>query len=246
MALHWRPVGPEPAQTYWQRRAVVALVALAALLLLVLALRALSGGGSEERLAEQGAPAPSPAPTGTSAATPTATATSTPTATASASATASGTASPTASGSATPTASASAPATPTPTASGPPCTDALLDVEAAAEQETYPTGASPGLELRVTNTGAAPCSLDLGQVAVELVVVSGADRIWSSDDCAPGGDADLTVLEPGAIEVSRVTWPGTRSRPGCDGARARALPGTYRVQARVGDLRVQGEPFLLR
>ena len=221
MALHWRPVGPEPAQTYWQRRAVVAVLALGVLLLVVLLLRALLGGGGQERLAEQPAALPT---------------TATPTVTARA------TASPSASGSATPTASP----TPTPTSSARACGDDSLEIDAAAEQATYPVGASPRLELRVTNTGPAPCELDLGQAAVELVVVSGPDRIWSSDDCGPGGDADPTTLEPGAIEVSHVTWPGTRSRPGCDGEQAQARAGTYRVQARVGDRRVQGDTFLLR
>lgn len=224
MALHWRPVGPEPAQTYWQRRAVVAVLALAVLLLVVLLLRALLGGGDEDRLAEQPAAAP------TTGAGP--------------SVTTDATASPSFSGS--PTASTSPTATPSPTPAATACGAGSLEIDAAAEQDSYPVGASPRLELRVTNTGPTACTLDLGQASVELVVVSGPDRIWSSDDCASGGDADPVTLEPGAIEVSRVTWPGTRSRPGCDGEQTRARAGTYRVQARVGDQRVQGQPFLLR
>ena len=231
MALHWRPVGPEPAPTYWRRRAVV--VALALLLLLLL--RALLGGGDDaERLEQEPVAAPTTGPTPSASAGPSAD----PSAGPWTSADPSSSAGP--SGGPVPSAGASG----VPTAL--PCADGALQVEAAAEQAAYPVGASPRLELRITNAGPMACSRDLGQAAVELLVFSGADRIWSSDDCAPGGGADLTALEPGAVEVSRVTWSGTRSLPGCAGSKARAVAGTYRVTARIGALRVEGEPFLLR
>ena len=212
MALHWRPVGPEPAQTYWLRRAVVA----AAVLLVVVLLLQLFGGGDDDRLAQapQDVPAsttPGPLPT------PDASASTDP--------------------SATPDPSASA--------SAAPCDDAALSVEAGATDESYAVGEQPRLELRITNTGTAPCSRDLGQAAVELQVVSGDDRIWSSDDCAPGGDQTLTVLQPGEAETSTVTWPGTRSLPGCQGDDEPADAGTYRVVGRVGELRENGESFVL-
>lgn len=50
MALHWRPVGPEPAQTYWVRRAVLAVAVLLVVLLLLLPL---FGGGDDDRLEQQ-------------------------------------------------------------------------------------------------------------------------------------------------------------------------------------------------
>jgi hypothetical protein len=203
MALHWRPVGPEPASTYWQRRAVVAT---GAVLLLALLVTLLTGGSDEpDRLAE--APVPTAAP---SAATPTATPTSSPT-----------------------------------PAAVPICQPEALEVEALAAQDSYDVGSSPRLSLRVTNTGAAPCTRDLGQAAVELTVFSGSDRIWSSDDCAPGGPKDVTTLAPGKPEVQRATWDGRRSRPGCEGDKERAQAGTYRVSARVGQLRVEGDAFRL-
>jgi hypothetical protein len=210
VALHWRPVGPEPAQTYWLRRAVLAA---AALLVLVLLLQLLPGG-DDDRLAQSPAdatagPSPEPLPTpGTSA-------------------------------------SADPSATPDPSASAAPCDEATLTVEAGAEDDSYPVGEEPRLELVVTNTGATPCSRDLGQAAVELQVVSGEDRIWSSDDCAPGGEADVTVLQPGQAETSTVTWPGTRSEPGCQGDDEPAAAGTYRVVGRVGDTLEEGGDFVL-
>ena len=214
MALHWRPVGPEPAQTYWLRRAVVA----AAVLLVVVMLLQLFGGGDDDRLAQSPAdapasstPGPIPTPGVSTSADP----------------------------SATPDPSASA------SASAAPCTDDALTIVAAAEDESYAVGEQPRLNLRITNSGSTPCSRDLGQAAVELLVVSGDDRIWSSDDCAPGGEADLTVLQPGEAETSTVTWPGTRSLPGCQGDDEPADAGTYRVNGRVGDKRQDGSSFVL-
>ena len=215
MALHWRPVGPEPAQTYWVRRAVVAAAVLLVLFLLLLQL---VGGGGDDRLAQQSGdvsasttPRPLPAP----------------------------------STSTDPSASPDPSASAGPSASAVPCDDDVLSVEAGATDESYPVGEQPRLELRVTNTGTTPCARDLGQAAVELLVVSGDDRIWSSDDCAPGGEAALTVLQPGQAETSTVTWPGTRSEPGCQGDDEPADAGTYRVNGRVGELREEGGSFVL-
>jgi hypothetical protein len=200
MALHWRPVGPEPASTYWQRRAVVAT---AAVLLLALLTTMLTGGSDEpDTLAE--------APR------------------------------------ATPTASPADPAAtpgPTPSAAVPICQPEALEIRATAEQDSYPVGGTPRLSLSVTNAGSAPCTRDLGQAAVELLVYSGEDRIWSSDDCAPGGPKDVTTLVPGTADVQRVTWDARRSLPGCAGNKAAAQPGTYRVHGRVGQLRVEGDVF---
>lgn len=204
MALHWRPVGPEPAPTYWQRRAVVAV----AVLLLLLFLRAvLTGSGGDDTVST----------------TPVA---KQPSAAASASA------------------SSSASPSPSPSPAVLACVESALTVTAAAERDDYPVGGRPQLVLTVTNTGVLPCTRDLGQGAVELLVVSGSDRIWSSDDCAPGGPAKQVELAPGEPSVTRLTWAGRRSLPGCEGSKAQAAAGTYRVNARLGDLRVEGKSFV--
>lgn len=205
MALHWRPVGPEPAPTYWQRRAVLAV----AVLLVLLFLRAVLTGSDPAATDTVASASPSPA------------------------------ASPTA----LPSATVSPGATPSPSAAGTACSPAALTVTVKAERADYPVGGRPVLVLSVTNTGVLPCTRDLGQGAVELLVVSGSDRIWSSDDCAPGGPAKPVVLAPQEDSVTRLTWAGTRSRPGCEGSKDRAQAGTYRVNARVGDLQVEGGSF---
>jgi len=206
MVLNLRPVGPEPAATYWQRRAVVVAAVVLAVLAAGLLLRALLGGlfGGDQEQDRLAGPSPRPSAS-------------------------------------VPDPSASASPSPSPTLG--PCAASALRVSAEAEQETYPVGGRPELELSVTTTGTVPCQRDLGQAAVELLVYSGADRIWSSDDCAPGGPVTLTTLEPGTPDVTRLTWSGRRSLPGCEGPEAQAQAGTYRVTARVGDLRVEGSSF---
>lgn len=201
MALHWRPVGPLPAATYWRRRAAV----VGGLLLVpVLAVLLLGGGPDDDRLAT----APDEARRSTPAVTP------------------------------TPSAASSEPVEA--------CPDDVLEVQARSDAADYAVGARATLTLTVRNTGSEPCRRALGQGAVELVITSGDDRIWSSDDCAPGGDAGEVVLQPGASQTARASWPGTRSAAGCPDDQPPARPGTYRVTGRVGDLRVPGMVFRLR
>lgn len=195
--LHWQPVGPEPAQTYWLRRAVLLVVAL---VLGALAVRGIAGaGGGDDTLGPAAAPTPSATPRAEPTATPTVQ----------------------------------------------PCTDDALTLETTSDAPSYGPGAEPDLTLTLTNTGAVPCRADFGQGAVEVLVTSGPDRVWSSDDCEPGGSEDDVVLPPRGTETARTTWPGTRSRPGCDGEKEIAEAGTYRLVGRVGELRADGAVFVL-
>lgn len=214
--MHWQPVGPEPASTYWTRRAMVLLLAL----LVLWGLVALLTGGDDEQTLGQAAPTPSPG------------------------AAASGV--PTLEPSQSPSASPSA--TPSPTASQGvvPCADTDLALDAKAERDSYAVGATPTLILSVRNTSDRPCRRELGQGAAELVVTSGNDRIWSSDDCRPGGDPGPKVLQPGEDDTQRLTWSATRSRPGCEGEETRIEAGTYVVSARIGSLRAQGSAFTVQ
>ena len=123
------------------------------------------------------------------------------------------------------------------------CLDGALSLSATTDAPSYPAGSSPRLGLTLRNTGSVACRRDLGSDAVELLVLSGADRIWSSDDCSPGTARDVLLLAPGASRSVVLSWSGRRSRPGCTGAREQALPGTYRLVARVGMLRSSDAAF---
>ena len=153
--------------------------------------------------------------------------------------------------SATPRPSATAKPTPRPTASRPPvaapagCADAGLTLTSSTDADTYALGATPKITLVIKNVGSAPCRRDLGAGAVELLVYSGADRVWSSDDCNPSTATSVTVLGAGGTQAVVKTWPGVRSLPGCGGTKATAKAGTYKVVARLGTLRVDGAVFRL-
>jgi hypothetical protein len=147
----------------------------------------------------------------------------------------------------------SAGSTPTPTTSSSPqatgpatsavCADSALALTTTTDAATYATGATPKITLAVKNTSASACRRDLGGGAVELLVYSGADRVWSSDDCTPSKAVSVVTVPPGAVQTVVKTWSGVRSKPGCTGTKAQAKVGTYRVVARVGTLRVEGAVF---
>jgi hypothetical protein len=221
MSLHWTPVGPEPAATYWFRRAAV----VAGLLIVLVGLVNLFGGdGDDEDTLASGS-------TSASTASPSAGPTADPSVDPSASP--------------DPSASADPSADPSASPSSGPCAVDALEVKPAADAESYSVGATPRLSLSVTNSGTTPCTADLGQAQVEVTITSGSDAIWSSDHCAPGGEPDVVTLEPGEPVVQRVTWDGRRSKPGCAGDKAAVPAGTYRVGGRVGTQRVEGGTFVL-
>lgn len=209
------PRGPLPRGVYWRRRLV--LIGAVLLLLVVTYTCARDDGGAKRTAA-----------TTTGTPTPTAAAKTTPPP------------SPTSSPKATPTPTNSP--TPKPTT---PCTDKALKVEASTSTIRYPKGVRPVLIMSVTNTGKYACTRDLGQRARELRLTSGNDRVWSSDDCSPGGAADPVVLKPGARRDFTVTWSRKRSKPDCPGGQPTAAPGTYRVYARLGRITSPGAAFLL-
>lgn len=154
--------------------------------------------------------------------------------------------------SSTPRATATPTSSAHPVASRPPvtaavlCPDASLTLTSATDSAAYAVGAAPKITLTVKNTSKAACRRDLGAGAVELLVFSGPDRVWSSDDCNPSKAVALTLLGAGGTQAVVKTWPGTRSKPACSGSKAPAKGGTYRVVARVGTLRVEGAVFRLQ
>jgi len=102
------------------------------------------------------------------------------------------------------------------------------------------------LVLAVENVGDEPCRRDVGQRALELTITSGEDRIWSSDDCAPGGPRAVRLLRPGRPYAVALTWTPRRSAAGCPGDQPAAQPGTYVLSGRAGDVHGGAAVFTLR
>lgn len=142
---------------------------------------------------------------------------------------------------------ASPTASPTTAPATGPCRPADLAVNARADAQLYAAGQRPVLTIGIANKGARPCTFDVGQANRGITVTSGNDRVWSSDDCSPGGGAQVVALQPGAKPTEfSVTWARRRSRPGCPAGLPEAAPGTYRVVGRFGELVSPPDSFSLR
>jgi hypothetical protein len=144
--------------------------------------------------------------------------------------------------SAGPSAGPSAAASPTAPAVPQPCRDSVMQITVESDAQAYPTGGAPKLTLTVRNIGSAPCRRALGPGAIELLVFSGEDRIWSSNDCSQSKEQGIQTLPAGQARATTVQWSGKRTKPGCQTG-APAQPGTYRVSAHVGDIVRQGSVF---
>ncbi|WP_182112147.1 MULTISPECIES: DUF4232 domain-containing protein [unclassified Actinotalea] len=107
------------------------------------------------------------------------------------------------------------------------CAAADLTVTLTTDARSYPAGAQPTFTVAVTNAGTIPCTVDAAATQRELVVTSGADRIWSSLDCSPDPAANLLLLEPGGRADTPVVWDRTRSAAGCPGGLPEPGAGTY-------------------
>ncbi len=235
MVLH--PVGPEPPHVYWRRRFI--LLAIVAVLLFALTQRF---GGDDDTVRTR------TDTSGASAAEEQATppATATPTAARSVAATPPPADTPTATAEPTSTEPSPTP-TPTPTEPTPAkspspkavalCSRDALQVDVRADARAYPAGTTPQLSLSVTNTSARPCRIDVGPRATELILTSGGQPTWSSDDCDPPGASGVRALRPDERWRTTVAWPRKRTAAGCEDPIAPALPGTYVLVGRVGEIR---------
>jgi hypothetical protein len=229
IVLH--PVGPLPASVYWRRRGLVLAGVVVALVLLASLLGSGGGDGVPAVAGADGGGTP-----GAGASTP------------------SGSPTPTASGSLTGTpppldetgpgedlGSGSGPAatsrSPKPSLQPPrPCADAALRLTVKAVQSVYRVGDMPVIELTVQNISTAACTRDLGAAQQEVLLYAQTTRIWSSNDCFPGGERDVQALLPRERVSFSVKWSGLSSMPRCAGTRSQVGPGQYRLLGRLGTL----------
>ena len=84
----------------------------------------------------------------------------------------------------------------------------------------------------ITNTGSVPCLVDAGEASREIVITSGADRVWYNRDCIVRRDGD-----PGPAAARRAAptppsspWNRVRSAPGCPPDLPAPGAGTYSAQ----------------
>jgi hypothetical protein len=238
-------VGPLPHAVYWRRRAAVLGIVLVVLLGFSACVNLAFDSGAQ-RSGPGGGPAGERVSPSASA-TPSGSASSGSASAGSQSDQGGQTGTQSGSTAGTPPAAPSPSAVPASTASpAPPCADGDMAVLPAAEHPAYQVGDQPHLFLTLKNVSAKSCARDLGADQQEFRIMSGATRVWSSDDCAPVRGKDIRVLVPHQSLTFRLTWPGTTSNPGCTATRQPVAAGTYQMVGRLGSLLSSPVPLVLR
>jgi len=125
------------------------------------------------------------------------------------------------------------------------CTKSQLAVTASTDAASYPTGSTPRLRMKIENTSSKACTRDIGAPQNELLITSGTARVWSSDDCNPGGTAQVVTMAPGQSYSVSVTWLGHLSQKGCPANQPIAGKGTYKLTGRNGDVTSAPATFAL-
>ena len=128
------------------------------------------------------------------------------------------------------------------------CDEAGIQVTAATDKPSYAVDENPVLSLRVTNTGAAPCDINVGTSQMEYVITSGDDIIYNSKNCQLDPNDLVKNLAPGASETANFVWKVKRNAPDC--APVVSEPGrggaTYVLVATLGKWSSERVPFTLQ
>lgn len=150
---------------------------------------------------------------------------------------------------------AGAPAAPSsqPASNGPAvCDAAQVALVPVTDQDAYDPGVEPQLSWTLQNTGASPCTINVGTSQQVFEITSGDETIWSSADCQSDPADFPMTLEPGAEPVasSTIAWDRTRSSADTCTAEQRdpvdAGGASYHLEISVGGIRsAETKQFLL-
>lgn len=99
---------------------------------------------------------------------------------------------------------------------------------AEKDRDTYGGGAGPGFKVTVVNIAEQTCTVDVGPEAVELIIHSGNDRIFSTADCAEGKREKQQLTQGRPYEYT-LDWDRNRSFTDCRDSSAKAQPGWYKA-----------------
>lgn len=116
------------------------------------------------------------------------------------------------------------------------CDEAGIKVSAAVDKPAYGPDEKPVLTLKVSNTGKAPCDINVGTSQMEYQITSGNDIIFNSKFCQAEATDLVKNLAPGASETANLEWQLNRTVPGC--GKVSSEPGrggaTYALVATLG------------
>ena len=111
------------------------------------------------------------------------------------------------------------------------CAPAELVLAMTPDATSYAPGVPATFTVSITNTGTEPCLVDAGEAQREIVITSGADRVWSNRDCIAAGTESRTLLLPGGgVDATPFAWNQVRSAEGCPAGLPTPGAGTYSAQ----------------
>lgn len=125
------------------------------------------------------------------------------------------------------------------------CAPEALGLTLAADAASYAAAAIPTFTVTLANTGEADCLVDAGAEKLEIAIVSGEDRIWSSRDCPAGAAKRELLLPPGQSDVTQVQWTRVRSAEGCATGLPAVKSGTYSATLTAGGATSAPQVFVL-
>ena len=130
------------------------------------------------------------------------------------------------------------------------CDPSVIQLDPITDAASYPANVQPMISMKITNTGAAACTYDVGTDAQEYLIMSGSDRIWDSKDCQTGAAPTPLVLQPNTPQsTTPFPWDRTRSSTTtCNTDRPQVTGGgaTYRLSVLLGEAKSDGDlPFIL-
>ena len=120
------------------------------------------------------------------------------------------------------------------------CLPVNVKLEAVTDKTIYAAGEQPNIGMKVTNTGPAACTINLGSTQQELIITSGSEKIWDSKDCQTAPVDSQVTLEPNEPKsTSLIPWDRTRSSTTtCNTSRPAVTAGgaSYHLSVKVGQL----------
>lgn len=119
--------------------------------------------------------------------------------------------------------------TPLPEPSGP-CP--VSDIVATPRVDGTAYAGSPvKIQVELTTLTTAACTWRASASNLAVKLVSGPDRIWSSQDCPAVMPEEDVIVRKEPAAVVTLTWRGQRSNDTCSRTMPWAQPGWYHVQA---------------
>jgi hypothetical protein len=120
------------------------------------------------------------------------------------------------------------------------CAPANITLEAVVDQTSYAAGVDPKIAMKITNTGAGSCTINLGTTQQELIITSGTETIWDSKDCQTGAVDAPTVMTAGqTLTTPSIPWDRTRSSTTtCNTSRPAVTAGgaSYHLSVKLGSI----------